>query len=271
MDPRPFKCLIQGCFKEGLFSGPCWMLHLSCRSKANPCRGRCKNAPQNLRFNCTGLKYLEPMYSSIAIEGGIGAGKSTLATWLAQDLGAECMLERFEENPFLEKFYENPDAYGFSVELSFLADRYKQMQQAILGRNLFKQRLVCDYAFAKSLIFAKVNLPKEEFDLFKTMFQMMAAQLPSPEVIAILNPGRTQQEAQILARGRSYEQALPEGYLDRVAKGYEQHFKHARGSRVLWIDTSGVDFVARPEEKMALRDLILAPRKPGVHRLVAGS
>jgi deoxyadenosine/deoxycytidine kinase len=247
------------------------MLLQICMFKANPCSRRCKNVPQNLRFNCTGLKYLEPMYSSIAIEGGIGAGKSTFATWLAQDLGAECMLERFEENPFLEKFYENPDAYGFSVELSFLADRYKQMQQAILGRNLFKQRLVCDYAFAKSLIFAKVNLPKEEFELFKTMFLMMAAQLPSPEVIAILDPGRAQQEAQILARGRSYEQALPEGYLDRVAKGYEQHFKHGRGSRVLWIDTSGVDFVAHPEEKKALRDLILEPRKPGVHRLVAES
>ena len=86
------------------------------------------------------------MYSSIAIEGGIGAGKTTFATWLAEELGAELMLERFEENPFLEKFYDNPEAHGFSVELSFLADRYKQMQAAIRGRNLFKQRMVSDYA-----------------------------------------------------------------------------------------------------------------------------
>ena len=207
------------------------------------------------------------MYASLAIEGGIGAGKTTFASWLSKDLGAELMLERFEENPFLEKFYDNPDAHAFSVELSFLADRYKQMQGAIKSRNLFKQRLVSDYSFAKSLIFAKVNLPKAEFKLFNTMFQMMAAQLPQPEVVAILDPGRTRQEAQIVQRGRDYEQNLPEGYLDRVAKGYASHYKHHRGSRVLWVDTSALDFVARPEQLTVLRDAILIPRKPGVHRV----
>ena len=207
------------------------------------------------------------MYTSLSIEGGIGAGKTTFATWLSKDLGAELMLERFEENPFLEKFYENPEAHAFSVELSFLADRYKQMQGAIKGRNLFKQRLVADYSFAKSLIFAKVNLPKEEFKLFNTMFQMMAAQLPQPEVIAILDPGRTRQEAQIVQRGRDYEQNLPDGYLERVAKGYAAHYKHHRGSRVLWVDTSALDFVSRPEELTVLRDAILTPRKPGIHRI----
>jgi len=204
----------------------------------------------------------------MAIEGGIGAGKTTFSTWLAKDLGAELMLERFEENPFLEKFYENPEAHAFSVELSFLADRYKQMQGAIKSRNLFKQRLVVDYSFAKSLIFAKVNLPKDEFKLFNTMFQMMADQLPQPEVVAILDPGRERQEAQIVKRGRDYEQNLPEGYLDRVAKGYATHYKHHRGSRVLWVDTSALDFVARPEELTVLRDAILTPRKPGVHRVM---
>ena len=207
------------------------------------------------------------MYASLAIEGGIGAGKTTFASWLSKDLDAELMLERFEENPFLEKFYDNPDAHAFSVELSFLADRYKQMQGAIKSRNLFKQRLVSDYSFAKSLIFAKVNLPKAEFKLFNTMFQMMAAQLPQPEVVAILDPGRTRQEAQIVQRGRDYEQNLPEGYLDRVAKGYASHYKHHRGSRVLWVDTSALDFVARPEQLTVLRDAILTPRKPGVHRV----
>ena len=207
------------------------------------------------------------MYASLSIEGGIGAGKTTFATWLSKDLGAELMLERFEENPFLEKFYENPEAHAFSVELSFLADRYKQMQGAIKSRNLFKQRLVADYSFAKSLIFAKVNLPKEEFKLFNTMFQMMAAQIPQPEVIAILDPGRTRQEAQIVQRGRDYEQNLPDGYLERVAKGYAAHYKHHRGSRVLWVDTSALDFVSRPKELTVLRDAILTPRKPGIHRI----
>ena len=207
------------------------------------------------------------MYASLAIEGGIGAGKTTFATWLSKDLGAELMLERFEENPFLEKFYENPEAHAFSVELSFLADRYKQMQGALKSRNLFKQRLVADYSFAKSLILPRSICPKTEFKLFNTMFQMMAAQLPQPEVIAILDPGRIRQEAQIVQRGRDYEQNLPDGYLDRVAKGYAAHYKHHRGSRVLWVDTSALDFVARPEELTVLRDAILTPRKPGIHRL----
>ena len=177
------------------------------------------------------------------------------------------MLERFEENPFLEKFYDNPDAHGFSVELSFLADRYKQMQSVIRSRNLFKQRMVSDYSFVKSLIFAKVNLPKDEFNLFKTMFTMMHAQLPQPEVVAILDPGRARQEAQIVKRGRTYEQSLPEGYLDRVATAYASHYRHARGSRVLWIDTSGLDFVTQPKALHLLKDAVLAPRKPGVHHL----
>ena len=211
------------------------------------------------------------MYASLAIEGGIGAGKTTFSKWLAQDLGAELMLERFEENPFLEKFYENPETHAFSVELSFLADRYKQMHGAIKSRNLFRQRLVADYSFAKSLIFAKVNLPKDEFKLFNTMFQMMAAQLPQPEIIAILNPGRERQETQLFQRGRDYEQNLPEGYLDRVAKGYESHYRHHRGSRVLWVDTSALDFVARPEELPVLRDAILTPRRPGVHHITVSA
>ena len=177
------------------------------------------------------------------------------------------MLERFEENPFLEKFYENPEAHGFSVELSFLADRYKQMQAAIKSRNLFKQRIVSDYSFAKSSIFAKVNLPTDEFTLFHTMYQMMAAQLPQPEVIAILDPGRQRQEAQIIQRGREYEQNLPDNYLDRVAKAYSNYYRHHRGSRVIWVNTSELDFVGKAKELDLLREAILLPRKPGVHRI----
>ena len=103
------------------------------------------------------------------------------------------------------------------------------------------------------------------------MFQMMAAQLPQPEIIAILNPGRERQEAQIVQRGRDYEQNLPKGYLDRVAKGYESHYRHHRGSRVLWMDTSALDFVARPEELPVLRDAILTPRRPGVHHITVSA
>ena len=210
----------------------------------------------------------EEMYASLAIEGGIGAGKTTFSTWLAQDLGAELMLERFEENPFLEKFYENPEAHAFSVELSFLADRYKQMQGAIKSRNL-------QAAPRGRLQF------REELDFRQGQFaqgRVQAVQHHVPNDGGAIAPagnhrhprsGTFWQEAQIVQRGRDYEQNLPEGYLDRVAKGYEAHYRHHRGARVLWVDTSALDFVARPEELTVLRDAILTPRKPGVHRIVA--
>ncbi|MEY5044160.1 MAG: hypothetical protein RJA19_1387 [Bacteroidota bacterium] len=206
-------------------------------------------------------------YGFIAIEGNIGAGKTTLATRLAERLGAQLILERFEENPFLERFYADPAAHGFSVELAFVSDRWKQMRDELGRRNLFRPTLVADYAFAKSLVFARENLPPAEFALFENLFGLMAGQIPAPEVIAILDPPASRIQSQIAQRGRSYEQDLPDGYLDRIMKGYRKHYRTARGSRVLWIDSSQYDIVERPEDLDALASLILAPRKVGVYRL----
>ena len=210
---------------------------------------------------------LSSPYGYIAIEGNIGAGKTTLATRLAERLGAELLLERFEENPFLERFYADPSAHGFSVELAFVSDRWKQLREQLRRRNLFRPTVVADYAFAKSLVFARKNLPPAEFALFENLFRLMEKELPVPEVIAILDHPADRIRDQIARRGRTYEQNLPTGYLDGIHAGYRKHFRAARGSRVVWIDSSPFDILERPDDLDRLADLILAPRKVGVYRV----
>ena len=140
---------------------------------------------------------MKSSYAYIAIEGNIGAGKTTFAKWLAQHLGGDLLLERFQENPFIEKFYADPERYGLSVELAFVSDRYRQLRERIGARNLFRQLLVSDYSFVKSQIFAKANLPAEEFRLFQTMFKLMDAQIAKPELVVILDPNVKKIQQQI--------------------------------------------------------------------------
>jgi len=206
-------------------------------------------------------------YRHIVIEGGIGAGKSTLAKALAEALDSEPLLEPFADNPFLEQFYLDPARYAFPVELSFLAQRYKQVKAALSARTLFRDALVADYLFAKSDLFAKITLPKTEYQLFRNLYDVMAEGMPQPELVLYLKPGSERQQAQIAARGRSYEQDIDTDYLARLEKAYERQFKHARGSRVIWVDTSDIDFVARPEDMGKIMDIASQPWKVGVHKV----
>ncbi|MBT6162941.1 MAG: deoxynucleoside kinase [Crocinitomicaceae bacterium] len=208
-------------------------------------------------------------YAYIAIEGNIGAGKTTFAKWLAGHLDCDLMLEQFQENPFLEKFYDDPERFALSVELAFVSDRYRQLRERLGARNLFRQVLVSDYAFVKSMIFAKANLPADEFKLFRTMFKLMDAQVAQPEVVAILDPNPEKIRQQIETRGRSYEQDMPQDYLDKIAYHYQRHYRYARGSRILWIDSTDIDIVNRPADAKRLASLVLEPRKPGVYSLKA--
>ena len=206
-------------------------------------------------------------YRHIVIEGGIGAGKSTLARGLAEVLGSEPVLEPFADNPFLEQFYLDPERYAFPVELSFLAQRYKQVKAALSARTLFRDALVADYLFAKSDLFAKITLPKTEYALFRNLYDVMAEGMPAPELIVYLRPGPEKQQAQIKARGRSYEQDIDVDYLGKIEKAYEKQFRSARGSRVLWLDTSEVDFVAKEADLDRVLDVIRQPWKVGVHQV----
>lgn len=205
-------------------------------------------------------------YRYIAIEGNIGAGKTTLAQKLAAHYGARLVLEEFADNTFLPKFYADPDRYAFPLELSFLADRYKQLKQLLATADLFGQVIVTDYTLTKSKLFARINLRDEEYGLFQQLFDIIDLHLPPPDLLIYLHaPVNTLQE-HIRQRGRSYEQAIPDEYLSRVEEVYQQFLKQSTGKTLL-IDTSKADFATRPEHFDRLIDFLESPYAFRTHYL----
>lgn len=199
---------------------------------------------------------MSPRY--IAIEGNIGAGKTTLAQLLAQRLEARIVLEEFADNNFLEKFYAEPERYAFPLELSFLADRYKQLQDFVATPDLFAQPVVTDYLFIKSKLFARINLEDAEYDLFAKVFDVMELRLPQPDILVYLHAPVSTLQEHIRRRGRDYEQAITDEYLERVSRMYEEYLKTICLPLVI-IDTSVYDFTMQPQQAEALLALISGP------------
>ncbi len=185
-------------------------------------------------------------YNYIAIEGNIGAGKTTLASKISSLYNGKLILEHFEENPFLEKFYQDQDKYAFPLELSFLAERYKQLQRELSEQDLFSDFTISDYFLNKSLIFARKTLGEDEYQLFMTLFNIMNANVPRPDLLVHLyvSTGRLQQN--IRSRGRSYEQQIPDEYLEKIQDSYFNYLKQQPGLRILVLDVNAIDFVAYP-------------------------
>jgi len=181
-------------------------------------------------------------YSYIAIEGLIGAGKTTLARRLAERWGARLVLEEFDDNPFLPRFYEDPERFAFAVELSFLAQRYHQLKR-VTEQDLFAPRTVADYSIGKSLVFATATLGAEENALFSDLYRIMYADLPRPELIVYLHLGPARAQERIRARGRSYEQGIQAAYLERLRDLYFDQMRKAEGSRVLIVDLGDRDLL----------------------------
>lgn len=192
------------------------------------------------------LKNLELNY--IAIEGNIGAGKTTLASKIAEDCNAKLVLERFADNPFLPKFYKDQSRYAFPLEMSFLADRYQQLTDDLAQFDLFKDFIVADYHIFKSLIFAKVTLQEDEFRLYKTMFDIIYKEMPKPDLYVYLYQNTERLLANIKKRGRSYEQEIPAEYLEKINQGYLDYIKTQTDLNVLIIDVSDLDFVKNQED-----------------------
>jgi deoxyguanosine kinase len=188
----------------------------------------------------------------IAIEGNIGAGKTTLATKISEDFNAKLVLERFADNPFLPKFYKDQNRYAFPLEMSFLADRYQQLADDLSQFDLFADFVVADYHIFKSLIFAKVTLQEDEFRLYKTLFDIIYKEMPKPDLYVYLYQNTDRLLKNIKKRGRSYEQEIPAEYLDKINQGYLDYIKTQPHLNVLVIDVSDFDFVRRQEDYVAV-------------------
>lgn len=187
-------------------------------------------------------------FNYIAFEGNIGAGKTTLTTKIAEDFNAKTVLERFADNPFLPKFYEDQNRYAFPLEMSFLADRYKQLSDDLAQFDLFKDFIVADYHIFKSLIFAKITLAEDEYRLYRTLFDIVYREMPKPDLYVYLYQNTERLLENIKKRGRSYEQNIPADYLDKINSGYLDYIKSQTDLNVLIIDVSNRDFVQNQDD-----------------------
>jgi 2-amino-4-hydroxy-6-hydroxymethyldihydropteridine diphosphokinase len=199
----------------------------------------------------------------LAIEGNIGAGKSTLAKKIAEDFNAKIVLERFADNAFLPKFYEDQARYAFPLEMSFLADRYQQFTDDTSQFDLFKKFMVSDYDIFKSLIFAKITLQKEEFELYKKVFSFMYNEVKKPDVYVYLYQNTERLLANIKKRGREYEQNISADYLEKINRGYLDFIKSHPHQNTLLIDLGTLDFVG----SLADYETILGQLETGIIEL----
>jgi len=208
-------------------------------------------------------------YKYIVIEGNIGAGKTSLATRIADHLQARLILEEFAENTFLPKFYENPERYAFPVELSFLSERFSQLKKDLLINDLFSPIVVADYFISKCQIFARNNLQKDEYDLFLKMFEIVDSNIPRPDLLVYLYLPVEQLQRNISQRGRAYEQKIPDQYLENIQRQYLEFIRLHEDLRVLLIDTSEVDFVHEEKDELRMKELICASYPAGITRIKA--
>ena len=213
----------------------------------------------------------ELRHDYIVIEGNIGTGKTSLATRISNDFNTRLILERFADNPFLPKFYESRQRYAFPLELSFLADRYQQLNDELTNQELFRQQTVSDYILSKSLIFASITLKDDEFNLYQRLFQIINPHLPKPDLLVYLHKDVPKLKANIKKRGRDYEQNIEDDYLKQLEMGYWDFFKQQSSLKILVIDTNSVDFLNNENHYQSILDLINTEYQPGIHRAIIGS
>tara|TARA_B100000035_G_scaffold250934_1_gene219954 strand:- start:1219 stop:2343 length:1125 start_codon:yes stop_codon:yes gene_type:complete len=182
-------------------------------------------------------------YNYIAIEGNIGSGKTSLSKQISADFNTKLMLERYIDNPFLAKFYENPRDFAFKLEMSFLADRYQQTNEDLSQLNFFNKNIISDYDIHKSLIFSKINLNSDEFNLYRKLFYSLYKSIVKPDLIIFLNQTIENLKGNIKKRGRDYEASISDEYLTSINKSYSEFFKSRPDLNVKFIDVSEIDFV----------------------------
>ena len=205
-------------------------------------------------------------YHFITIEGNIGAGKTTLAHLLSRHFNARLVLEEFADNPFLPKFYENPKLYAFPLELFFMAERFKQLKDLIQQKDLFQNVTISDYLFTKCLLFAKVNLPEDEFRLYQRLFDIIHQQLLQPDLLIYLHTPVHKLQENIRKRNRLYELNIPDEYLFNIQETYTHYIKQ-HNLKTLFIDASNADFLGNEKHLQVVIDALGKDYEDGQHYL----
>ncbi len=209
------------------------------------------------------------MYKYIAIEGNIGAGKTSLAARLAAEVNAKLILEEFADNPFLPKFYDNPDRYSFPVELSFLSERFSQLKRELKTQDLFSPIIISDYFIGKCQIFAKNNLNADEYELFLKLYDIVETACPKPDLMVYLYLSVEQLQANIRKRGREYEQKITDVYLEQIQHQYLEFIRQHKDRRIVIVDTTGLDFVNSDQDYLRMKEIISGSYAKGVTRIEA--
>ncbi|TPV35802.1 2-amino-4-hydroxy-6-hydroxymethyldihydropteridine diphosphokinase [Paucihalobacter ruber] len=220
------------------------------------CEDNLEVDPINIWLKNPSKQYRFKDYNYIAIEGNIGAGKTSLATIISHEFNAKLILERFADNPFLPKFYKEPKRYAFTLEMSFLADRYQQISDDLSQLDLFKDFIVSDYDVFKSLIFSKITLPEDEFALYRKLFYQVYKDIAKPDLYIYLYQNTERLQANIKKRGRNYEQNIADDYLEKINAGYLEFLKNHPDFNVKIIDISEKDFVKNREDYVWVLDQI---------------
>jgi len=196
----------------------------------------------------------------LVIEGNIGAGKTTLAQMISKKYGANIVLEQFADNPFLPKFYQNPEQYAFPLEMAFLASRYNQLNRELSGYDLLNSFTITDYYFMKSLIFAQNTLQSDEYELYRQFFNIIYDKMPKPDLYVYLHKDTDLLLKNIALRGRSYESHITKEYLEKIKQGYFNYFIQQKDIPILIIDINSLDFEKKPVDFEKITHLILAKK-----------
>jgi len=206
-------------------------------------------------------------YPYIVVEGNIGSGKTSLVKKLSAHINAKAFYEAFSENPFLPKFYAEPEKHAFPLELSFLAERYHQLKKELNSKDLFHETIISDYYLSKSLIFAEINLPEDEFSLYNNLFSIIHQKLPKPSLFIYLYSDVARLQLNIKNRGRDYELNISDTYLEKIQTSYLAFIKQQNEFPVLLINTSKVDFVNSKEDFELIITCLDKKYTKGVHRI----
>lgn len=207
-------------------------------------------------------------YNYVVIEGNIGAGKTTLATRISEQFNARLILERFADNPFLPKFYNDPEKYSFPLELSFLASRYKQLKEELVPQDLFRAFTVADYYFMKSLVFAASTLTGDEYNLYRQIFYIIYGSLPKPDIFVYLHLSPDRLLQNIEKRARNYEKSITKEYLQKIQESYFTFFRQNPDNKFLVIDIEKIDFVANENHYKKIVDTIFYDDYPAGMNMV---